>query len=108
MTKVRPFSCIAFFPINTNGKKPPTSGYPWDPQTLWEKILKRRLDLGLSQIEVAQMLNLDLQTISRWECGTPAPKTKPYPHNIKFLAYYPFPVDESEKTGLHDIGIKME
>lgn len=91
------FPVLPFSRLAQTVKKPPTIGYPWHPQTLGEQILKRRLDLGLSQIEVARMLNLGPQTISRWECGTHIPQIKHYPQIIKFLDYYPFPADESDK-----------
>lgn len=83
------FPVLPFSRLAQTVKKPPITGYPWHPQTLGEQILKRRLDLGLSQIEVAQMLNLGLQTISRWELNKNTPNNCHYAGIIKLLGYCP-------------------
>lgn len=77
-------------------KKPPISGFPWYPKTLGQHMLKKRLELGLTQVQVAQQLGLGLQTISHWESADNIPSIYHYPSIISFLGYYPFRVDESE------------
>jgi DNA-binding transcriptional regulator YiaG len=77
-------------------KKPPVSGFPWYPKTLGQHLLKKRLELGLTQVEVARKLNLGLQTISHWESEDNIPNIYHYPAIISFLGYYPFRVDETE------------
>jgi transcriptional regulator with XRE-family HTH domain len=59
-------------------KKPPISGFPWNPNTLGEQILKKRLELGLTQKELANHLGLNDQTISRWETDENRPRAKHY------------------------------
>ncbi len=77
-------------------KKPPVSGFPWYPKTLGQHLLKKRLELGLTQVEVARKLNLGLQTISHWESEDNIPSIYHYPAIINFLGYYPFRMDETE------------
>jgi DNA-binding XRE family transcriptional regulator len=57
-------------------KKPPLNGYPWHPKTFAEKLLKYRLDLGLTQKQLAAKLNVNHQTVSRWEKGENMPQKK--------------------------------
>ena len=40
---------------------------------LGNKIAKKRRDIGLTQIEFAEKLNVTRQTVSRWEAGTVLP-----------------------------------
>ncbi len=40
---------------------------------LGNKIAKKRKDIGITQIEFAEMLNVTRQTVSRWEAGTVMP-----------------------------------
>ena len=45
------------------------TGYPIIPKTISEMIRKRRLDLGLRQIDVAKMIRCDEMSIVNWERG---------------------------------------
>jgi transcriptional regulator with XRE-family HTH domain len=45
-------------------------GYPTDPKTIGEMIRKRRLDLGLRQIDAAKMIGCDEMSVVNWEKGT--------------------------------------
>ena len=40
---------------------------------LGNKIARKRKDIGITQIEFAEMLNVTRQTVSRWEAGTLLP-----------------------------------
>ena len=40
---------------------------------LGNKIARKRKDLGMTQIEFADKLNVTRQTVSRWEAGTVMP-----------------------------------
>ena len=40
---------------------------------LGNKIAKKRKDIGITQTEFAEMLNVTRQTVSRWEAGTVFP-----------------------------------
>ncbi len=55
-----------------------------------EKIALLRKEKGLSQLEVAEKLNISRQAISRWEVGAAMPSTD----NLKYLGeLYDVPVD---------------
>lgn len=60
-----------------------------------KKIQRKRLELGLTQLEMAKLLNLNDQTISRWETEESIPNVKHYPSIISFLGTYPFEIEES-------------
>ncbi len=68
-------------------KKPPISGFPWHPKTLGEEIRKRRLELGLTQVEAAKKLSINDQTFSRWETNENIPNTIHYHIIISFLGH---------------------
>jgi DNA-binding XRE family transcriptional regulator len=70
-------------------KKPPISGFPWHPKSLGEQILKKRLETGLTQQEIAEQLDLNDQTISRWETGENSPNIKNYQRIMLFLDLHP-------------------
>ena len=48
---------------------------------LEEKLISLRKDKGLSQMKLAEMMNVSRQAISRWEVGAAVPSTD----NLKFL-----------------------
>ncbi|MDI6889485.1 MAG: helix-turn-helix transcriptional regulator [Thermodesulfovibrionales bacterium] len=54
---------------------------------------KRRLDLGLLQIEVARMIGVTESTVWNWEHGR-EPELKYIPKIIEFLSYVPFEYPE--------------
>ena len=49
-------------------------GYPAKPRTIGEAIRKRRLDLGLRQIDVAKIINCDQMSVVNWEKGHTHPR----------------------------------
>lgn len=65
--------------------------FDFDPQTLGEHIKKRRLELKLTQQEVARLLGVDLSTILNWEKGYTEPLVESMPTILRFLGYNPFP-----------------
>ncbi|MBK8609387.1 MAG: helix-turn-helix transcriptional regulator [Chitinophagaceae bacterium] len=84
------FPALPFSRSTHSIKKPPISGFPWHPKTLGEKILRKRLELGLTQLEVAQKLGLNDQTVCRWEKGENNPRVKQYFKIMDFLNHNPF------------------
>lgn len=46
-----------------------------------EKLVSLRKEKGLSQLQLAEMMNVSRQAISRWEVGTAIPSTE----NLKYL-----------------------
>ena len=58
---------------------------------LSEKLATLRKNKGLSQLELAEAINVSRQAISRWEVGTATPSAE----NLKFLSeYYEISIDE--------------
>lgn len=49
-------------------------GYSAEPTTIGEAIRKRRLDLGLRQIDVAEAIGCNEMTIVNWEKGHTRPR----------------------------------
>ena len=73
--------------IRAEKRKP--EGYIESPQTVGEHIRKVRLDRGLFQKEVAQILNVNTTSIENWESGRRTPKTKQLTAIIDFLGFIP-------------------
>ena len=64
-------------------------GYPEFPITVGEHIRKKRMDLGLLQREVAEIIGVTESSVWNWEHGTD-PELQYNPSIIKFLGYIPF------------------
>lgn len=72
-------------------KKP----FDFEPQTLGEQIKKKRLQLGLLQNEVGEMLGVTSFTVLNWEKGKTEVPVKSMPDLFRFLGYDPFPKPSS-------------
>jgi magnesium chelatase family protein len=59
--------------------------------TLGAKLKRRRLELGLRQIEAAERMGISEHTIVHWERGTTKPEITRYPAIISFLGHEPWP-----------------
>lgn len=71
--------------------------------SLAEKLVYLRKQKGLTQMEVAERLNVSRQAISRWEVGAAIPSTD----NLKFLGdIYEVPVDYFLNDEIEDISKK--
>lgn len=66
-------------------------GYPIHVKAIGEHIRKRRLDLGLLQIELANMIGVTETTVWNWEHGT-EPELIHMPAVLEFLGYVPWEV----------------
>jgi transcriptional regulator with XRE-family HTH domain len=64
-------------------------GYPVELRSLGDHIRKRRLDLGLLQIEVAAQIGVTENTVWNWEHGT-EPELVHVPAVLAFLGYVPW------------------
>ena len=65
-------------------------GYPTDPKTIGEMIRKRRLDLGLRQIDAAKMIGCDEMSVVNWEKGHRSPRVNHMAGVVEFLGFNPF------------------
>lgn len=77
--------------VHLRGRKPPPDGYPTAPQTVGEHIRKRRMDLGLRQRDVAELLSCSTATVLGWEALGRQPRVSQWPAIIDFLGYDPHP-----------------
>ncbi|HTE01621.1 MAG TPA: helix-turn-helix domain-containing protein [Mucilaginibacter sp.] len=71
-------------------KKPLAKAVPDNPETLGEHILKKRLELGLLQKDVAAILGVCEDSITGWENERSRPQSRYYSVIIEFLQYSPF------------------
>lgn len=76
--------------------KPPSPGYPLQPQTLGEHLKKRRLDVGLRQKDLARRLETSLFNIWNWQRNVTGPSLRFLPRITSFLGYAP--LDTSDLT----------
>ena len=70
-------------------EKQPLLGFREHPLTIGDHIRKRRMDLGLLQREVAEIIGVTESSIWNWEHGT-EPELDYNPKIIEFLGYIPF------------------
>nr|WP_262713269.1 helix-turn-helix transcriptional regulator [Mucilaginibacter frigoritolerans] len=90
---------MPFYQYRKTVLKPYKKGYPIIPQTLGEHIKKVRMDKGLLQKEVAEIINVSEDTITYWENGRFVPQIQYYPAIISFLGYYPFTHETESMAG---------
>ena len=68
------------------------TGYPASPKTIGEMVRKRRLDLGLRQADVAEIVGCDTMTVVNWEKGhTGLPQINHMAGLVRFLGFDPMP-----------------
>ena len=77
------------FSIHIPLEKQLLPGYPEFPITVGEHIRKKRMDLGLLQREVAEIIGVTESSVWNWEHGV-EPEQHYNPNIIKFLGYIPF------------------
>ena len=66
------------------------------PASLGEHIKKKRLELGLSQRQVATHLRVNPFTVANWEKGYCKPRIAVLPAVLEFLGYDPEPVTKPQ------------
>jgi len=67
---------LPFCHLTLKGRKPPPYGYPTEPKSLGEHMKKRRMDLGLTQREVARRIGANPWTVANWEKGKTNPASR--------------------------------
>jgi len=75
--------------IVLKGKKPNRKPYPKELITYGDHLRTKRLDLNLSQPQVATILNVDVESITNWELNHTTPSLSQIPKVISFLGYSP-------------------
>jgi len=79
-----PFCHLAF-----QTKKPLSGAYPKELRTLGDYLRKRRLDLALTQRDVAKRLGANEAPVWNWEKNRSSPALRFVPRIIEFLGYEP-------------------
>jgi len=69
----------------------PKPGYPKQIKHLGDHIRAHRIDLNLRQLDVANRLGAERDTVRNWEKGRTDPEVKFLPAVILFLGYNPVP-----------------
>ena len=72
------------------GERPKPEAHPKELNTLGDHILKKRLELGLFQKEVARQIGVDKSTVYNWETNRNEPLIGQIPGIIQFLGYVPY------------------
>ncbi|MEO8086225.1 MAG: helix-turn-helix domain-containing protein [Bacteroidota bacterium] len=80
---------LAFCGCEIRAKMPVSEKYPKELLTIGDHIRKRRLDLTLSQKELAEQLGVSSLTIWDWEKNRAYPRCTNLPAVISFLGYKP-------------------
>lgn len=81
--------CIVVI-ISFKAKRPINPAYPLEIETLGDHLRKMRLDRGLLQCDVADLLQVDTNTVTTWEMNRHQPTPKFAKSIISFLGYIPF------------------
>ena len=75
--------------VRLTGCKPCPLPYPRELRTLGDHLKTRRLDLGLFQRDVAQILAVDKMSVCNWEVNRTSPALRFVPRIVEFLGYAP-------------------
>ena len=76
-------------------QRPRNPAYPDELKTIGDHIRKMRLDLGLYQKDVANLIGVKTETITYWEKNRVEPRISFIPKIIEFLGYIPLEIGES-------------
>jgi transcriptional regulator with XRE-family HTH domain len=80
---------LPFCHAELRAPKPKSDHYPKGISTLGDHIRKRRLDLKLLQMQVAEQIGVDEATVTNWERNATIPALRFIPAIIQFLGYDP-------------------
>jgi len=75
--------------IQLKAKKPNRKPYPKVLLTYGDHLRKKRLDLNLSQPQVAKIFNVTTDSVTNWELNRSEPSLNQIPKIILFLNYKP-------------------
>ena len=83
---------LLFCHLELRAARPKSDRYPKELNTLGDHIRARRLDLGLFQSQVAELIGVCPLTITNWEGNASQPPVHYMPAIIRFLGYDPSPL----------------
>ena len=91
---------LPFCHSTLKAEKPKVFGYPLELNTLGDHIRAARLDRGLFQKDVAELVGVCTDTVTNWEKNRSNPDLRARPNVIDFLGYDPRLSDQSMATQL--------
>ncbi len=94
-----PHPCVAILDVQLIAKKPVSKAYPRQVATVGDHIRRRRLDLKMTQKQVAHTIKVDEATIWNWEKNRTKPLPREIPAVISFLGYDPFASEDHDLAG---------
>lgn len=77
--------------LTLTAQTPLPEGYPENPETIGEHIRCARLDQGLLQRDVAEIIGVSQSTVLNWETQGVEPEVRYLPSIIAFLGFDPRP-----------------
>jgi transcriptional regulator with XRE-family HTH domain len=80
---------LPFCRLMLTAAKPKSSSYPAVMKSLGDHLRARRLELGLTQLQVAVRIICDQASITNWELHRVEPALRFLPRIIEFLGYDP-------------------
>src|SRR5262249_43289622 len=102
---------LPFCHLLLKARKPRSADYPTRLNSLGDRVRARRLDLALTQKDLARRLRIDATTVNNWETGRAVPALRLLPRIIQFLDYAPYmaaeTVPESIKRSRHSFGMSQ-
>lgn len=90
---------LPFSRLRQTIRKPLGNRYIHNPKTLGQKLRNRRLEKGLLQKNVAELIGVTEDCLTLWENGHSKPSVGFYPKITEFLGYFPFEIDTSTLGG---------
>lgn len=81
---------LPFCHSELKAQKPLPPEYPRELKTFGDHLRKKRLDLGIYQKQVAEIVGVDATTIFNWENNRTEPDLEFIPQIIDFLGYNPY------------------
>lgn len=76
--------------MRLSAKKPVPRAYPKEIRTIGDHVRRRRLDLKMTQKQVAEIISVDESTVWNWESNRTEPLIRHLPIIFLFLGYSPF------------------
>lgn len=86
---------MPFCHLRLSAPKPRPAGYPEAPQSLGEHLRRRRMELGLRKVDLAEQFGVDAATIHNWEEGQTSPGVRLMSRIIAFIGRDPTPAETS-------------
>jgi DNA-binding XRE family transcriptional regulator len=90
---------LPFSKTRNSMSRPKPDGYPKILKTIGDHVRKWRMDNGLVQRDVAEMLGVCLNTVEGWESRKKMPAIRQMPGIIRLLGYLPIQIDSSTMSG---------